>query len=65
MEVSRDYAVGKNSEIKRPGLRVKQSHPSSVKTAGSGEADKMSLPEDEMGGCKNHPFQVDRAHSAC
>lgn len=46
-----DYAVGKNREIKRPGLRVKQSHPSSVKTAGNGEADKTSLPEDEMGGC--------------
>lgn len=31
VEASRDHAVGKNSEIKKPGLRVEQSHPSSLK----------------------------------
>lgn len=31
VEARRDYAVRKNSEIKKPGLRVKQSHSSSVK----------------------------------
>lgn len=37
VESSRGYTVEKNSENKRPGLRVKQSHPSSVKLRAMGK----------------------------